>query len=256
MTASTFLFATGIENSYPTINNGRTRIDEMEKCGHYTLWRTDFDLLDEVGIHYLRYGPPIHTTWLGHGRYDWNFCDQTFGELYRRNVVPIVDLCHFGVPDWIGNFQNPDFPELFAGYAQAFAERFPWVQFYTPVNEMFVCATFSAAYGWWNEQMQSDQAFVTALKHIVKANVLAMGVILDVRADAIFIQSESSEHFHPDCPGAIPLAEFYNARRFLPLDLNQASASRELWGRGTVRAPALCVEGNLRHFGYLPCVDV
>jgi beta-glucosidase/6-phospho-beta-glucosidase/beta-galactosidase len=220
MTASTFLFATGIENSYPTINGGRTRIDEMEKCGHYTLWRTDFDLLDEVGIHYLRYGPPIHTTWLGEGRYDWDFCDETFGELYRRNVVPIVDLCHFGVPDWIGNFQNPDFPELFAGYAQAFAERFPWVQLYTPVNEMFVCAAFSAAYGWWNEQMQSDQAFVTALKHIVKANVLAMGVILDVRADAIFIQSESSEHFHPDCPGAIPLAEFYNARRFLPLDLN------------------------------------
>jgi hypothetical protein len=220
MTASTFLFATGIENSYPTINGGRTRIDEMEKCGHYTLWKTDFDLLDEVGIRYLRYGPPIHTTWLGQGRYDWDFCDQTFGDLYRRNVVPIVDLCHFGVPDWIGDFQNPDFPDLFAGYAQAFAERFPWVQLYTPVNEMFVCAAFSAAYGWWNEQLSSDQAFVTALKHIVKANVLAMGVILDVRADAIFIQSESSEHFHPDCPGAIPIAEFYNARRFLPLDLN------------------------------------
>ncbi len=70
MTASTFLFATGIENSYPTINGGRTRIDEMEKCGHYTLWKTDFDLLDEVGIRYLRYGPPIHTTWLGQERYD------------------------------------------------------------------------------------------------------------------------------------------------------------------------------------------
>jgi len=79
---------------------------------------------------------------------------------------------------------------------------------------------FSAAYGWWNEQLASDQAFVTALKHIVKANVLAMGAILDIRADAIFIQSESSEHFHPDCPNAIPLAEFHNARRFLPLDLN------------------------------------
>ncbi len=32
---TTFMFATGIENSIPTINNGRTRIDEMEKCGHY-----------------------------------------------------------------------------------------------------------------------------------------------------------------------------------------------------------------------------
>ena len=57
--------------------------------------------------------------------------------------MPIVDLCHFGVPDWIGNFQNPDFPEVFAAYAQALARRFPWLQLYTPVNEMFVCAIFS-----------------------------------------------------------------------------------------------------------------
>src|SRR3954465_12017126 len=97
--------------------------------------------------------------------------DLTFGELRRRNIIPIVDLCHFGVPDWIGDFQNPDFPELFAEYARAFAQRFPWVQLYTPVNEMFICAAFSAAFGWWNEQLTGDRAFVTALKHIVKANV-------------------------------------------------------------------------------------
>jgi beta-glucosidase len=220
MTAPLFMFATGIENSYPTIDNGRTRVDEMEKCGHYRHWRTDFDLLGDLNIRYLRYGPPIHRTWLGEGQYDWSFADETFGEIRTRNIVPIVDLCHFGVPDWIGNFQNPDFPQLFAGYARAFAERFPWVQLYTPVNEMFICATFSAAYGWWNEQLSSDQAFVTALKHIVKANVLAMAEILEVRPDAIFIQSESSEHFHPECPAAIRVAEFLNARRFLSLDLN------------------------------------
>jgi beta-glucosidase len=220
MTTPIFMFATGIENSYPTIHGGRTRVDEMEKCGHYEHWRTDFDLLDDLNIHYLRYGPPIHRTWLGEGQYDWGFADQTFGELYARNVVPIVDLCHFGVPDWVGNFQNPDFPTLFAEYARAFAQRFPWVQLYTPVNEMFICATFSAAYGWWNEQLSSDRAFVTALKHIVKANVLAMAEILVVRPDAIFIQSESSEHFHPESPAAIRPAEFLNARRFLSLDLN------------------------------------
>jgi beta-glucosidase/6-phospho-beta-glucosidase/beta-galactosidase len=215
-----FMFATGIENSYPTINNGRTRIDEMEKCRHYDLWRTDFQLVEDLGIRFLRYGPPIHRTWLGPGRYDWTFADETFADIYRRDIAPIVDLCHFGVPDWIGNFQNPDFPELFARYAQAFARRFPWVQLYTPVNEMFICATFSAAYGWWNEQMSSDTAFVTALKHIVKANVLAMEAILQVRADAIFIQSESSEYFHADNPAAIKQSEILNARRFLSLDLN------------------------------------
>jgi beta-glucosidase len=220
MTVHRFMFATGIENSYPTIQNGSVRIDELETGGHYKHWETDFALLRDLDIRFLRYGPPIHRTWLAHNRYDYDFADQTFGRLESLDINPIVDLCHFGVPDWIGNFQNPDFPALFAEYARVFAERFPWVQLYTPVNEMFVCATFSAAYGWWNEQLASDQAFVTALKHIVKANVLAMSAILDVRPDAIFVQSESSEYFHADEPDAIGRAEVLNARRFLSLDLN------------------------------------
>ena len=220
MATPSFMFATGIENSAPTIDNGRTRIDQMEKCGHYKHWRTDFELVRDLGISFLRFGPPIHRTYLGPGRYDWEFADLTFGYLKEHEILPIVDLCHFGVPDWIGNFQNPDFPELFADYAAAFARRFPWVQLYTPVNEMFICATFSAAYGWWNEQMTGDQSFVMALKHIVKANVLAMSRILDIRPDAIFIQSESSEYFHADNPKAIKPAEIMNSRRFLSLDLN------------------------------------
>jgi beta-glucosidase/6-phospho-beta-glucosidase/beta-galactosidase len=214
------MFSTGVENSVPTINNGRTRIDEMESCGHYKYWREDFQLVREMGIGYLRYGPPIHTTWLAPGKYDWEFADVTFAELKRLGIVPIVDLCHFGLPDWLGNFQNGDFPALFEVYARAFAERFPWVQLYTPVNEMFICAMFSAQYGWWNEQLSGDTAFVNALKHIVKANVLAMRAILTIRPDAIFIQSESSEYFHAENPAAIRPAELLNSKRFLSLDLN------------------------------------
>jgi beta-glucosidase/6-phospho-beta-glucosidase/beta-galactosidase len=214
------MFATDIENSVPTIDGGRTRVDEMGSCGHYQRWKEDFALVQEMGIGYLRFGPPIHKTWLGLDKYDWEFADLAFAELKRRNIVPIVDLCHFGVPDWIGNFQNPDFSERFCQYALAFAERFPWVQLYTPVNEMYICATFSARYGWWNEQLSSDLAFVTALKHIVKANVLAMQAILKVRPDAIFVQSESSEYFHADSPAAIRPAEVMNSQRFLSLDLN------------------------------------
>ena len=176
-----FMFATGIENSNPTIQNGKFRVDEMEKCRHYQHWRTDFDLVQEMGIYFLRYGPPLHTTLLGDGRYNWDFADVTFQDLKARDIVPIVDLCHFGVPDWIGNFQNPDFPLLFARYAAAFARRYPWVQLYTPVNEMYICALFSGYYGWWNEQMTTDVGFVMALKNLVKANVLAMQAILDVQ---------------------------------------------------------------------------
>ncbi|HYO23759.1 MAG TPA: hypothetical protein VEQ85_02315, partial [Lacipirellulaceae bacterium] len=88
-----FMFATGIENSYPTIAGGR-RIDEMEKCGHYRHWRTDLELLEDLGIRFLRYGPPIHTTWLGPHHPDWEFPDLAFGHLKRHDTVPIADLCH------------------------------------------------------------------------------------------------------------------------------------------------------------------
>jgi beta-glucosidase/6-phospho-beta-glucosidase/beta-galactosidase len=215
-----FLFATGIENSNPTIDNGRIRRDQMEECNHYTRWREDLALVAETGCNFLRIGPPLHRTLLGPGRYDWDYADQVFAELQRLRIIPIVDLCHFGLPDWLGNFQNPDFPAQFADYAKAFAARFPWVQLYTPVNEMFITAMFSARYGWWNEQLSSDRAFVTALKHVVRANVLAMEAILDLRPDALFIQSESTEYFHANSPAAIGPAEVLNARRFLSLDLN------------------------------------
>ena len=215
-----FMFATGVENSYPTINNGRTRIDEMESCQHTRRWSEDFDNVQQLGIYFLRYGPPLYRTWLGKGRYDWAFTDLVYNDLKQRDIIVITDLCHFGVPDWIGNFQNPEFPTLFAEYAGAFADRYPWVQFYTPINEMYICALFSALYGWWNEQLTTDRSFVTALNNIVKANVLAMSSILERHPDAIFVQSESSEYFHADNPNAIKYAEIMNARRFLSLDLN------------------------------------
>jgi beta-glucosidase/6-phospho-beta-glucosidase/beta-galactosidase len=228
-------------------------MDEMEKCGHYRHWRTDFALVEEMGISFLRYGPPLHLTFLGPDRFDWSFADETFEELRRRNIAPIVDLCHFGVPDWIGDFQNPDFPKMFCKYACAFARRFPWVQIYTPVNEMFICALFSALYGWWNEQKSDDFSFVTALKHIVRANVLAMQSILRVRPDALFIQSESSEYFHAENPHAIRPAELANARRFLSLDLNygrriDSEMYEYLMDNGMTRAEyAFFLRNNLKH---------
>src|SRR5688572_3880798 len=128
-----FLFASGIENSYPTIllPNGTTkRVDEMEKTRHYQQWETDLELLKIMDIHYLRYGPPYYKTHLGPDKYDWEFTDLTFNKMRESGIIPIVDLCHFGVPDWLGNFQNPEFPVHFAAYAKAFAARFPYLQYY------------------------------------------------------------------------------------------------------------------------------
>lgn len=217
-----FIFATGIENSYPNVllpDGTLFRVDEMEKTFHYKLWQTDFERVASLGITHLRYGPPYYKTHLAPGIYDWEFADMTLKKLKELNIVAIVDLCHFGVPDWLGSFQNPDFPAYFAEYAKAFAERYPYLQYYTPVNEINITATFSGLYGWWNERLKSEKSFVTALKHCCKANVMAMQAVLTIQPEAIFVQSESSEFFHPSTPDAQKLANFLNEKRFLSLDL-------------------------------------
>ena len=220
--AQRFIFATGIECSYPTIvtPKGMKRRDQMAECDHYERWREDLELTIGLGINFLRYGPPYYSMHLGPGRYDWSWTDEVLPVMREMKITPIIDLCHFGVPDWIGDFQNPDFCFHFSDYARAFAERYPWVRFYTPVNEIYIAAEFSAFFGWWNECLRSDRAFVTALKHIVRANVEAMLKILEVRPDALFIQSESSEYTHPSSPDLTDEADMLNERRFLSLDLN------------------------------------
>jgi beta-glucosidase/6-phospho-beta-glucosidase/beta-galactosidase len=217
-----FMFATGIENSYPVITGpdgkGR-RVDEMEKCGHYERWQEDLALVHELGLRYLRWGPAWYRVHTAPGRCDWEWTDAVMAELRRLEITPIIDLCHFGVPDWLESFQNPEFPAALAEYADAFVHRFPDVQYYTPVNEIFIAALFSARYGWWNERLATDAAYVTAIKHLCDANLRAVDSILALRPDALFVQSESSEYTHPAHPSLLEEARFHNEIRFLPMDL-------------------------------------
>ena len=120
-----FMFATGIECSAPTIANGRIRRDLLEECGHYARWQEDLALVKGMGIPFLRYGLPYHRIHVGPGQYDWSFADLAMHEMRRLGIEPILDLLHFGVPDWLGNFQNPELPLHFATYAEAVARRYP-----------------------------------------------------------------------------------------------------------------------------------
>lgn len=214
-----FMFATGIECSNPTIQNGKVRRDLLEECGHYLHWKKDLQLVKELGLNVLRYGLPYHLVSKAEGRYDWSFADTVMSEIKRLKIIPILDLMHFGVPDWIGNFQNPELPIHFAKYAAAVARRYPWVKFYTPVNEIYVTAKFSAKEGIWNEQLKTDKAFVTAIKNIVAASILATHQIARLRPDCVIVQSESAEYLHEATVCKSAAATLINKLRFIALDL-------------------------------------
>ncbi len=214
-----FMFATGIECSYPTINNGRTRRDQLEECGHYEHWKKDLRLVKELGIKVLRYGLPYYKIHVGPDEYDWSFADDVMEEIQRLEIIPILDLLHFGLPDWLLDFQNPELPIHFAAYAKAVARRYPWVRYYTPVNEIYVTAKMSAKDGVWNEQLKSDRAFVTAMKHIVAASILATHSIAQCRPDAVIIQSETAEFMHEAKSDQSAEVRLMNKQRLISLDL-------------------------------------
>ncbi len=122
------------------------------------------------------------------------------------------------MPDWIGDFQNPELPQLFAEYAERVCQTFQVGAVLHTLNEIFVCAKFSGQLGWWNEQLATDRAFVTSLKHMAQANLLAEEQYFEVQPRALFIQSETSQYFHAGSPGASK-GRLHNQKRFLSLDL-------------------------------------
>src|SRR5262249_41106437 len=116
---------------------------------------------------------------------------------------------------------------------------------FTPINEIYICARFSAELGWWNERLTSrgvpavppgetderpaggvweagpgaEGPFVTAITNLCRANILAIEAILGEKPGVLFIQSESTEYYHPIARAVEARATFLNLRRFLPLDL-------------------------------------
>jgi beta-glucosidase/6-phospho-beta-glucosidase/beta-galactosidase len=226
-----FLFATGVENSYPLLPDG-SRHDQLDQCGHYDRWREDFGLAQSLGIDALRYGPAWYRTNPGPGRYDWSSVDDQMAWLREAGLIVIADLCHFGVPDWIDGFRDPALPIHLAAYAREFARRYSWVRLFTPVNEMFVAANFSSMVGWWNERATGTDAFVRTLGNVSMAHELAVEAILAECPSAIIVQAESFERFAPadSSSGAMAQAQFWNAARFTALDLTL----------GRTPSPAMC----------------
>jgi beta-glucosidase/6-phospho-beta-glucosidase/beta-galactosidase len=215
-----FVVATGIECSAPVIEGG-VRQDELRKTGHWERYRDDLALVASFGIRYLRYGVPFHVVARDpdRSRFDWDWTDRAMEALQAEGLEPILDLLHFGLPDDIAGVGDPRLLSRYEGYAAAVAERYPWVRYYTPVNEPFVTAWFSAKEGYWNERRQDDVSFVAALDNILHCVVRGMELISERRPDAIFIQSDACDSYTTTEPETEEHARLLTERSWVGYDL-------------------------------------
>lgn len=177
-----FAVSSGEEGSDPIVfhDGGLVRVDEYAMSGHFT--HQDRDLADvaAVGITVWRYGMPWRLTEPEPGVYDWSHWDRAFAACDRHGLLPVVDLCHFGLPDHYDGFCHPGWVDGFARYVDAFLARYPEPRWFTPVNEPGITANFSAHLGIWNDRRASGEDYLTALAHVTLANLEALARI---RAD-------------------------------------------------------------------------
>ncbi len=174
-----FAVASGEEASDPTVvHEGRVvRVDELGASGHLEHQDEDLAAVAGLGVEVWRYGMPWQRTERSPGEYDWTLWDRALAACERHGLEPVVDLCHFGLPDHYQGFCDPAWVEGFRRYVDAFLARYPAPRWFTPVNEPMITATCSGLLGIWNDRKASRGDYFTALAHVTLANLEAVARI-------------------------------------------------------------------------------
>jgi dTDP-4-dehydrorhamnose reductase len=214
-----------------TVNRVRDHyFSQMERNGHADRVE-DIERFASLGIKAIRY--PVlweRTAPGGIENADWSWSDARLPALQRLGVTPIVGLIHHGSGPEHTSLVDPAFPEKLAEYAGAVAQRYPWVEYYTPVNEILTTARFSGLAGVWYPHGKSHATFVRALLNQCKATVLSMRAIRAVNPDAKLVQTDDLSKTY-STPEMAWLANFFNERRWLAWDIlcGKVDPEHALW---------------------------
>jgi dTDP-4-dehydrorhamnose reductase len=202
-----------------TLNRVEDRYgDQIERSGHAERI-DDLDRFAGLGLTAIRYPvlwERIAPTALDAP--DWRWTDVRLARLRELGLRPIAGLLHHGSGPAYTSLLDPAFPEKLAEFARQVAERYPWLDAYTPVNEPLTTARFSGLYGVWYPHARSNQAFVRALLNQIRGVVLAMRAIRAVNPAARLIQTEDCGRCFGTAATRRQVA-FENHRRWLTWDL-------------------------------------
>lgn len=200
---------------------------QLHRTGHDRR-SDDLERIAELGIRTLRY--PV--LWEHHerGEIDWRTTDARLERLRELGIRPIIGLLHHGAGPLQGGLLDPDFVEGLARFARKVAERYPWVDAYTPVNEPLTTARFSGMYGIWHPHGRSATTFVRAFLQQCHAIRAAMRAIRSVTPHAALVQTEDIGKTH-STPRLAYQAVFENERRWATFDLlnGELTATKPMW---------------------------
>ncbi|MFN3387832.1 MAG: family 1 glycosylhydrolase [Allosphingosinicella sp.] len=192
--------------------------DQSAETGHRAR-AADIDRIAELGIRTVRY--PILWESIAPespGACDWSWTDARLAMLRERGIRVIGGLLHHGSGPRYTDLLDPHFPEKLAAFAARAAERYPWIEDWTPVNEPLTTARFSALYGHWYPHRRDYPSFLRALVNQCRGTLEAMRAIRARIPGARLVQTEDLGKTFSTRPLRYQAAH-ENERRWLSLDL-------------------------------------
>lgn len=150
------------------------RQDQFAQSGHYLRVDDDLRSIAALGVKIVRYGAPWRVSEPEPGHYKWTLWDRAFACCAEHGLEPIVDLLHFGLPDFFDGFADHRWVDSFCRYVEAFLNRYQEPRWFTPINEPGVTAVNSGCLGLWNDRLASGTDHVWILANIVLANLEAL----------------------------------------------------------------------------------
>lgn len=194
---------------------GDRLIDQLARTGHRDRLN-DLDRLAALGIRTLRF--PILWEHHEHRDQDWREADARLERLRSLGIRPIVGLVHHGGGPLPGGLLDPHFVEGLAAFARQVAQRYPWIDAYTPVNEPLTTARFSGLYGIWYPHGRTLQDFARIFMNECEATRAAMRAIREINPRAELVQTEDLGKTH-STPALAYQADWENERRWITFDL-------------------------------------
>jgi dTDP-4-dehydrorhamnose reductase len=215
-----------------TVNRvGDLYLNQMDRNGHATR-PEDIARFATLGIKKMRY--PVLWEQIapqGPETADWSWADERLGLLRQHGIDPIAGFVHHGSGPTHTSLAKPCFVEGLVAYARAFVQRYPWVEYYTPVNEPLTTARFSGLYGHWYPHGRDGFTFAQCLLNQCRATVECMRAIREVNPNAKLVQTEDLGKTY-STPLLAYQADSDNERRWLSLDLltGTLTPDRPMWG--------------------------
>lgn len=218
-----FLWLTGIEDTFVTAPHPQTRrtLDEYELTQHYESWSSDLELAARLGVGAMRYGIPWHRINPSPNVWDLSWADRPLERLLELGIEPIVDLVHYGVPDWIEHaFLNPDYARRVEEYAARIAERFAGrIRCFTPLNEPRITAWYAGKLGWWPPFQRGWGGFARVMVGVCQGIVRTEQALRASIADLISVHVDAADVYYAAEPLLAEEAAHRQLIGFLALDL-------------------------------------